>query len=422
MSRGLMMGAGGLTLAGAGLLVWYFASNGAPAQAGEGRPIPVAVEPDAVDPAILERPLVLTLETRTAQAPWGAFAAVGADGQVAVDAERAVAALVQLKPALDRPPRNAKLDLERRELVPEVPGLAIDVYGALGMLRAALATQAAELALPGVATPADVTRETLGNIDITHVLGRFSTKFAVAEKLRNDNLKLAASKLDGHVLQPGAEFSFNDVVGDRTEKEGYKIAHVITAGEMVDGLAGGTCQISTTLHGASFFAGLEIVKSTPHSRPSTYVQMGLDATVVYPTTDLELRNPYDFPVVIHYVVGRGEAIVEILGKRRPYDEIAFEREIEEEMPFDTVTREDDTLPVGSMVIEQEGFPGYKATRFRRYYKDGKLVKSDRWALRYSPVTEYSRMGSNPDPNLPWPAQPKPHGPQAPKQTRYRLAQ
>ena len=142
-----------------------------------------------------------------------------------------------------------------------------------------------------MAVPAANTKATIGIADISHVLGTFKTTFPVGDKDRNFNLKLAASKLNGHVLQPGVEFSFNGVVGDRTEKEGYKIAHVITAGEMVDGLAGGTCQISTTLFGASFFAGLEVVKTSPHSRPSTYVTIGLDATVVYPTTDLIMKMP-----------------------------------------------------------------------------------------------------------------------------------
>ena len=77
------------------------------------------------------------------------------------------------------------------------------------------------------------------------MLGTHLTKFSVSDKERNFNLKLAASHVNGYVMQPGQEFSFNEIVGDRTEKEGYKVAHVITAGEMVDGLAGGTCQIST---------------------------------------------------------------------------------------------------------------------------------------------------------------------------------
>ncbi len=420
-----MGAAGGLALASAGMIGWYFVSNGAPASAAtEPAPAPerIGEAPAPVNPAVPEQKLTLHLEDRTATLTWGELATVGESGQLALDDDKAVAVLVELKPTLDRAAKNARMDLEKRELLAEQAGLGIDVYGSLAMLRAGLREGMAELNLPGIETRADVTRESLGNIDISHVLGKFTTRFSVGEKRRTDNLKLAASKLDGFILMPGVEFSFNDSVGARTEKEGYKIAHVITSGEMVDGLAGGTCQISSTLHGASFFSGLEIVKSTPHSRPSTYVPMGLDATVVYPVTDLKLRNPYDFPVVIRYKIARGESYVEILGKERPYDKIAFEREIHEELPFDTVTREDNRIPVGSLVVEQEGFPGYRMKRYRKYYKDGKLVKTDRWSLRYRPVTEYTRMGMNPDPNLPMPKAPKAHGPKAPKRKHARIEQ
>ena len=273
-------------------------------------------------------------------------------------------------------------------------------------LHAAALSGANEVTLIGIALPAERTVEQLGIDDISQVMGHFETKFPISDRARNFNLKLAASKLDGHVLQPGEAFSFNAVVGPRTEKEGYKIAHVISSGEMVDGLAGGTCQISTTLHGAAFFSGLAIKEATPHSRPSTYVRPGLDATVSYPDLDLELSNPYEFPVAIHYRVARGEAVVEILGKGRPYDQIEFSRAVTGVIDFDTVTREDDSMPVGSMVIDQYGFSGYKVTRFRKYYKDGEVVKTDKWHVRYRPVTEYVRTGTNPDPNLSPPKQSK----------------
>jgi vancomycin resistance protein YoaR len=281
---------------------------------------------------------------------------------------------------------------------------------------------AGQVELSTVRFPAEVTVESLGVEDISHVLASFETKYAVNDAERNFNLKLAASKLNGYVLRPGVEFSFNDVVGDRTEKEGYKIAHVITAGEMVDGLAGGTCQISTTLHGAAFFAGIGIDKALPHSRPSTYVTMGLDATVVYPHVDVKLSNPYDFPVVIHYKVAHGTARVEILGKERPWDEIVYEREVVEKLDFDTVTREDNRMPVGTMQVDQHGFYGYKLNKIRKYYKDGKVVKRDKWLIRYPPVTEYVRTGTNPDPNLAPPKSSKQSRLKEPATGIFRLSQ
>ena len=88
---------------------------------------------------------------------------------------------------------------------------------------------------------------------------------------------------------------------------------MIAEGELVDGIGGGTCQISGTLHGAAFFAGLEIVERYPHTRPSCYIKMGLDATVVYPTINFRFKNPFDFPVVLHETVKNGVVRAEILG-------------------------------------------------------------------------------------------------------------
>jgi vancomycin resistance protein YoaR len=228
--------------------------------------------------------------------------------------------------------------------------------------------------------------------------------------------------MDGLVIQPGQEISFNEISGDRTEKEGYKVAHVISGGEMVDGMAGGSCQISTTLHGAAFFAGLDITATTPHSRPSTYVPLGLDSTVVYPQVDLKVRNPYDFPVAVRYRVARGEAEVEILGKEKPFDKIEFVREVIEQHPFKTVTREDNTIGVGHIVIDQPGFPGYKMTRTRNIYKGGKVIKTKKWTLNYKPVVEYVRMGINPNPNLPAPKQKDSHMPKPAKGSVMKIVQ
>src|SRR5262245_44244681 len=224
---------------------------------------------------------------------------------VRIDRDAALAALTKLKGTVDLAPTDARMDLEARTVRDDVAGLGVDVYASLAALEAAARAGADDVTLQMVPLPARVTRQTLGIDDVSHVLGTWTTDFSVSDGDRNFNLKLAASKLNGHVIAPHGQFSFNDTVGERSEKEGYKIAHVIQAGEMVDGLAGGTCQISTTLFGASFFAGLQIDHVSNHSRPSAYQPIGFDATVVWPNTDLKMTNSYDFPVVIHYRVASG---------------------------------------------------------------------------------------------------------------------
>jgi hypothetical protein len=150
--------------------------------------------------------------------------------------------------------------------------------------------------------------------------------------------------------------------------------------------------------------------------------MGLDATVVYPSVNFKMKNPYEFPVAIRYVVAQGIVRVEILGKERPYDKIQFEREVLEEKPYETITREDPTLPIGASIVEQGGFPGYKLERRRVFFKDGKKVKTEKRKLEYPPTTEYLRIGTNPDPNLIAPEQPKIHGPMDPGGKEFKMAQ
>jgi len=339
-----------------------------------------------------------------------------------VNRDAAVKALLELKAKTDRAPINAYLDLEARKVLDDSPGQGLDVWGSLPRLAAGARQNAEALELATIAVPATVTKVGLGIEDISHVLGHYVTKFSVSDKDRNFNLKLAASKLNGFVLKPGVEFSFNDVVGERSQRMGYKVAHVITAGEMVDGLAGGTCQISTTLFGAAFFGGIDIVKTINHSRPSTYTPLGFDATVVWPDVDLKLKNPYEFPVVIRYVVANGEAKVEILGKERPFDKIVFEREVLEESPFPTEERLDEEMPMDQTLIDQEGFPGFKLERFRKFYKGKKVVKTNKWTLNYKPVTEYIRRGTNPDPNAQMPEVKPHHGPKPPKSEKFKMEQ
>ena len=360
----------------------------------------------------------------------GDLAALGAKASipVRVDRERAEKALLQLKQRFDRSPLDAYLDLEDRVIHDDVPGQGIDVWASLPRIETAARSGATAVELASVPMPARVTKASLGIDDISHVMGHYITRFPVTEGVRNYNLKLAASKINGMVIQPHQEWSFNGSVGERSEKEGYKIAHVITAGEMVDGLAGGTCQISTTLFGAAFFAGLDIPKTTNHSRPSVYTPLAFDATVVWPDTDLVLKNPYDFPVAIHYRVANGEALVEILGKQRPWDKIVFARHIEEESPYPTEERLDDTMPEGQTMLDQAGFNGYKLKRFRRFFmkdKDGKhfhQVKEQKWTVNYKPVTEYVRRGTSKDPNAEMPKEKEVHSPKIPSSDDFEMAQ
>src|SRR5207247_1683037 len=99
------------------------------------------------------------------------------------------------------------------------PGQGLDVWASLPRIAAAARTGSTKVDIATIAMPAAVTKATLGIDDISHVLGYYTTHFPVSDRDRNFNLKLAASKLNGVVLKPGEEWSFNGTVGERSEKE-----------------------------------------------------------------------------------------------------------------------------------------------------------------------------------------------------------
>ena len=312
---------------------------------------------------------------------------------VEVDGQRATLALLQVKDELDKPPVDARLDLDKGTVSADEPGLRVDVFATLARVDDAIAGRKESIDVVTETLRAARTAEKLQGIAIDDVLGYFETKYArdSSHDARTFNLRLAASKLNGYVLLPGDTFDFNAVVGPRTEAMGYRVAPVIASGELVDGVGGGTCQISGTLHAAAFFAGLEIVDRKPHTRPSFYIKMGIDAAVAYPTITLKLRNPFPFPVVLHETVQNGWVRAEILGPKRTRD-VTFVRKITEVTPFQEKEVSDPKLPRGARQIKQRGIPGFKLLRYR-IIRDGTLTVRERIADAYPPTTQIWAIGT-----------------------------
>jgi len=314
---------------------------------------------------------------------------------IRIDGARALSALLALKAELDRPASDAVVDLQARKLRPEKIGFRLDVYGSLARIDAALRQGAAQVDVAVQRIEPKVRAAELGNVEFDHVLGYFETRYSrsARARARTYNLRLAASRLDGTVLLPGQTFDFNETVGPRDEAHGYRVAPVIAEGELVDGLGGGTCQISGTLHGAAFFAGLDIVERYPHSRPSYYIKLGLDATVVYPTINFRIRNPFDVPVVLHETVKQGLVRAEILGPERTHT-VTFFRRVDEVIPFEQVERETDKLPEGARVLAQRGIPGFRVTVFRLVRRGAYGVRTKR-RITYPPTSQIVELGTGP---------------------------
>ncbi len=115
---------------------------------------------------------------------------------------------------------------------------------------------------------------------------------------RNENIKIASAKINGKILEPGDRFSFNSVVGKRTIANGFKEAPEYAYGELVSGIGGGVCQVSSTIYIAAVTSGQEIVDRRKHSSPVNYTEKGQDATVSDNRIDFVFKNDSDSNIYI----------------------------------------------------------------------------------------------------------------------------
>jgi vancomycin resistance protein YoaR len=314
---------------------------------------------------------------------------------VVLDSGPAFALLSDRKDIIDVRPESARVRARTGEVLAERLGRSLDVHASIDALLGALRSGATEVDAVVVEELPHRTARELEGVRVEALLGFFETRYSTLEESadRTYNLRVAVSHVDGLVVMPGEVFDFNDAVGPRTEANGFRPAPQIAGGELVDGVGGGTCQVAGTLHAAVFFSGLAVVERHPHSRPSAYLWMGLDATVVYPDIDFRFRNDLPFPVAIGMTMEAGVLRAEIRGAERR-DLVTFTRRIDETLPFPTREERDPELPSGVRVLTQRGVPGYRVTWFRtRRDPTRNLAVRERSADAYPPTTEIWTVGT-----------------------------
>ncbi len=144
----------------------------------------------------------------------------------------------------------------------------------------------------------------------TNELGRYTTYYDTTEE-RALNVEVAASRINGVVLQPGEKFSFSRTILPRTRANGYGMGPVIIGGKIVRGMGGGICQVSSTLYAAMVMAGVPATERYPHSLRMDYIPRGMDATIAGTAKDLKFVNPYSYPIVITAVTEAGSLTVSL---------------------------------------------------------------------------------------------------------------
>lgn len=148
---------------------------------------------------------------------------------------------------------------------------------------------------------------------IQSVLGDYTTYFDSQDVARTKNVRLAAMALNNYLIPPGQEFSFNDVVGERTEAAGYMEASIFAGQSVIKGNGGGVCQDSSTLYQAVRQSRLTIVEKNSHSLPVVYASKGQDATVSYGILDFRFRNDTKGYLLISAKTGEGCLRIRLFG-------------------------------------------------------------------------------------------------------------
>lgn len=211
---------------------------------------------------------------------------------------------------------------------------------------------------------------------IDNLVASYSTKFKPGTG-NATNITLASKNINGTLLAPGDTFSFNTIIGDTTLDKGYTYAPVIANSQLVQGVGGGVCQVSSTLYNAILMLGLSASERQPHSKPSSYVPLGQDATIAWGSIDFKFENTLDYPIYIGSRTENGTLYVDLYSnhsvKNITYELIST---IDQTLTAPIKYIRDASLPQGTKQLISSGSTGYKVTVKREGYDDKKLISSE----------------------------------------------
>lgn len=268
--------------------------------------------------------------------------------------------------------QDAYYTTEPFTIYPESNGIDFDIENA----KLLLAEQKVEYEIPLIITKPSKTTKEIGTEAFPDLLATFSTNYQASNTNRTTNLKLAASKINGTVLLPGEEFSYNATVGERTVAAGFKEAAIFNAGKVENGLGGGICQISTTLYDAVVMANLDITERRNHQFVTSYVGAGKDATVVWGSQDFKFKNTRDYPIRIVATVAGGVANVQIWGLKEEVEyDITIETKKIATIAYTTQYVQDESLPAGQQEVVQPGSNGSKVEAYKVTRLNGQVIST-----------------------------------------------
>lgn len=271
-------------------------------------------------------------------------------------------------------PVNASVDLRNYKVIPGTYGCTFDLEDARAMIEKAYYGE--DVRIPMVYAAPDILNEDMFFQD---VLSEYKNAYqgAVLEK----NLQTACKALDGTVINPGEEFSFNEVLGERTSDKGYRYAKDVTGLEETTSLGGGISQVSSVLYYCALVADLEVTHRTSHKLIPGYSDYGLDAMVGWRTPDFRFENNTSFPIRIEAAAVAGQLKISIVGTDERDYHVAMDYDITATVTPKTEYRDykaDNKEGYKDGDVIREGVKGYSVKTYKLKYDNasGELISRD----------------------------------------------
>jgi vancomycin resistance protein YoaR len=251
-------------------------------------------------------------------------------------------------------PANATLDpANGYAIVPGVLGTALDPQAAASAYEAA--AEGTDVEVPLTVTEPDITSADMEANLFADRLGTYQSTVTGTNDKRT-NIRLASEAVNGVILMPGEEFSYNGHVGNTTEDKGYKTAAVYKNGKVEYETGGGVCQVSSTIFAAILYTDLEVTQRQCHSMVVTYVPYGMDATVYWDQPDFRFVNNHAYPVRLDVSFDGSDIYVEIWGTQE--SDLTVEPRVEQTGTL-TFTTYRDYYDAGGNLVDSEYIGGSK---------------------------------------------------------------
>ncbi|QSB13857.1 VanW family protein [Natronosporangium hydrolyticum] len=371
----------------------------------EIHPVTTAEEVDRLvtevaEPAVAA-PVAVTSDGQEWQVPPAAIAAsldLTADkqGEIVprIDDEALREALAEELDEIETAPVDATVALRSGEptVVESEDGEAVEIEALADELLAVVSEPAPRTVAAEMTTvSADFTTADAEDLGIREQVSSFTTNFEGGLSTpRNHNIATVADMVDGAVVLPGETFSLNGYTGERGYDEGFQDAPVILDGRLQPAVGGGISQFTTTLFNASYYAGLEDVEHHPHSYHYSRYPAVIEATIFYPSLDMQFRNDTQYGVLIDTSYD-DDSITVSMWSTKVWDDVTTEwsdrREVTE--PERRYVEPDDTC------IETQGIEGFTQDAWRIFHRDGIEVNREKFTWTYSAQPEVI-CGEDPD--------------------------